>query len=110
MKYGLTRYVYVYDFKTEKGEKVIATGGDYIRSQMWCKNHVKVSDEGLADLLQTYAWAYFALKRLGKLAEYDLDAECSQDALMDMADKVSIYTEQVKDDELPLASTAEAGR
>lgn len=106
MKYGLTRYVYVYDFKTEKGEKVIATGGDYIRSQMWCKNHVKVSDEGLNDLLQTYAWAYFALKRLGKLGDYGIDADPSQDALIGMADKVSVYTESIKDDELPLATQA----
>lgn len=108
MKYGLTRYVNVYNFESERGERIIATAGDYIRSQNWCKKNVKADDDGMADLLQTYAWAYFALKRSGKLEEYGLAPEVSQDALMDMADTVSVFMEQIEDDSLPLAPTPEA--
>lgn len=110
MKYGLTRYVYLYGYESQRAEKVIATAGDYVRSQMWCKKNVKTGDDGLDELLQTYAWAYFALRRLGRLAEFGIAPEPTQEGLIDMADRVSLYTEAVKDDELPLASTEEAER
>lgn len=105
MKYGLTRNLQVYSIEGEKGEEVIATAGDYLQSQLWCSNHLKGVQDGIADLYQTFAWAWFALKRHGKLADYGLAAELSQDALTEMASTVTVYMEQIPDDSLPLAGS-----
>ncbi len=106
MKYGLTRNLNVYSIEAQKGEEVIATAGDYLQSQLWCSSNLKVVDDGVADLYQTFAWAWFALKRNGKLAEYGLAAEITQDALTDMASAVTVYMEGIPDDSLPLAGSA----
>lgn len=105
MKYGLTRKLNVYSIEDQKGEEVIATAGDYLQSQLWCSNNLKGVADGIADLYQTYAWAWFALKRNGKLAEYGINAELSQDALTEMASTVTVFMESIEDDSLPLAGT-----
>ena len=105
MKYGLTRSLSVYGYALEKGETVIATAGDYLKSQMWCKKNLKGMDGGVADLLESYAWAWFALERNGKLDGYGIADEITVDGLTDMASAVSIYLETVPDDSLPLAGS-----
>lgn len=104
MKYGLTRKLNVYNFESQMGEEVIATAGDYLQSQLWGKKNLKDIDGDLADLFQTYAWAWFALKRDGKLAEYGINAELTQETLIDMASTVSIQMESIPEDSLPLAT------
>lgn len=106
MKYGLTRRLHVYSIEEEKGEEVIATAGDYLQSQMWCSKHLGNLEDGIADLYQTYAWAWYALNRHGKLAEYGIAEELSQDGLTDMASAVTVYLETIEDDSLPLAGSA----
>lgn len=106
MKYGLTRKLNVYSIEGQKGEEVIATAGDYLKSQLWCSNNLKGVADGIADLYQTFAWAWFALKRNGKLAEYGIAADITQDALTDMASTVTVYMEAIEDDSLPLAGSA----
>ena len=106
MKYGLARKLYVYDFGTEMGEELIATGGDYTRSQLWCKKNLKDVDADLADLFQSLAWVWYALKRNGKLADYGVGAELTQDTLLDMFDGLTFQFESFAEDALPLASTA----
>lgn len=105
MKYGLTRNLHVYNIQTQKGEVLISAPGDYLQSQLWCQKHLKGLDDGIADLYQTFAWAWHALKRNGKLEEYGLSPELTVDALTDMADTVSVYMEVIKDDALPLAGS-----
>lgn len=105
MKYGLTRRLNVYSIAEQKGEEVIATAGDYLQSQLWCSKNLKGLDEGIADLYQTFAWAWFALNRAGKLEEYGVSGEISQDALTDMASTVTVYLESIPDDSLPLAGS-----
>ncbi|MDY3129287.1 MAG: hypothetical protein SOW20_04575 [Berryella intestinalis] len=106
MKYGLTRKLNVYGLETKKGEEVIATAGDYLQSQLWCSSNLNGVDGGIADFYQTFAWAWFALKRNGKLEEYGIAAEITQDALTDMASTVTVYMEAIEDDSLPLAGSA----
>lgn len=106
MKYGLTRKLNVYSFEGQKGGEVIATAGDYLRSQLWCSKHINDVEEGIADLYQTFAWAWFAMKRNGMLDDYGVAAEISQDALTEMASAVTVYMETVPDDSLPLAGSA----
>lgn len=104
MKYGLTRRLNVYSIEKQIGDELIATAGDYLQSQLWCNNNLKGMDEGLADLYQTFAWAWYAMQRNGKLDEYGVASELSQDALNDMASTVTVYMDSVEDDSLPLAS------
>lgn len=106
MKYGLTRKLNVYNLETQKGEEVIATAGDYLQSQLWCSKHLKGVEEGIADLYQTFAWAWFALSRSGKLESYGIQPELTQDAITDMASAVTVYMEAIPDDSLPLAGSA----
>ena len=106
MKYGLTRKLNVYSFDSQKGEEVIATAGDYLQAQLWCSKHLKGVEEMIADLYQTFAWAWYALSRNGKLEEYGIAAELTQDVLNDMASAVTVYMEQIPDDSLPLAGSA----
>lgn len=106
MKYGLTRKLNVYNLETQKGEEVIATAGDYLQSQLWCSKHLKGVEEGIADLYQTFAWAWFALSRSGKLEDYGIQSELTQDAITDMASVVTVYMEAIPDDSLPLAGSA----
>ena len=103
MKYGLTRKLNIYSIEGQKGEEVIATAGDYMQSQLWCSKNIKDVADGIADLYQTFAWAWFAMKRHGLLEEYGVSAELSQDALTDMASAVTVYMEAIPDDSLPLA-------
>lgn len=106
MKYGLTRKLNVYNLESQKGEEVIATAGDYLQSQLWCSKNINGVEDGIADLYQTFAWAWFALKRNGKLAEYGIGAEITQEALTEMASTVTVYMEAIPDDSLPLAGSA----
>lgn len=103
MKYGLTRKLNVYNIEKQIGEEVFATAGDYLQAQLWCSKNLEGLESGIEDLFQTYAWAWFALKRAGKLAEYGLADEITQDALTYMASTVTIYMEAIPDDSLPLA-------
>lgn len=107
MKYGLTRKLQVYVFESQKAEEVIATAGDYLQSQLWCSKHAKGMDEGIADMFQTFAWAWFALSRNGLLDDLGISAELSIDTLTDMASAITVYLEQIPDDSLPLASTTQ---
>lgn len=106
MKYGLTRKLNVYSIEDQKGEEVIATAGDYLQSQLWCSNNLKNLPDGMADLMQTFAWAWYAMKRHGKLADYGIAPELSQDALINMASTITVYMEAIPDDALPLAGSA----
>ena len=107
MKYGLTRRLNVYSIEKQKGEELIATAGDYLQASLWCSSNLKGMDDAIADLFQTFAWAWYALKRTGKLEEYGVAGELSQDALTDMAGAVTVYMDSVEDDSLPLASATQ---
>ena len=102
MKYGLTRRLHVYDIEKQVGDEVFATAGDYLQSQLWCQKNLKGMDGDIADIYQAYAWAWYALKRHGKLAGYGIAEEISLDALNDMASVVTVNLEAIKDDSLPL--------
>lgn len=106
MKYGLTRRLNVYSIEKQKGEEVIATAGDYLQSSLWCSNNLKGMDEGIADLYQTFAWAWYALMRTGKLSDYGISGDLSVDALNDMASAVTVFMDSVEEDSLPLADSA----
>ena len=106
MKYGLTRKLNAYGIETGYGTVVVAMAGDYIKSQLWCQEGIDGVPEGIADLYQTFAWAWFALDRNGLLGKFGLEGPLSRDALDDMARKVTVYMESVEEDSLPLADSA----
>lgn len=106
MKYGLTRTLQVYGIENGIGSAMLATAGDYLQSQLWCQKNIDLGNDGANELVQTYAWAWYALRRNGKLAEYGIPEEISRDALFEMMDKATVYLEAVKDDSLPLAGSA----
>lgn len=106
MKYGLSRRLNVYSVEGQHGEEVIALAGDYLNAEMWCSANLAGMEQGVRDLYQTFAWAWFALKRLGRLDAYGIAGELSQDALTDMANTVTVYMDSVEEDSLPLKGSA----
>lgn len=104
MKYGLARNIQVYNIDTQKGGEVISTTGDYLQAQMWMDKHMDGYDSEIKDVLQAYAWAYFALKRNGRLKEFGISEELTDETLLEMANVVTVYLEQIEDGSLPLAN------
>lgn len=107
MKTGLMRIMHVYDMQEMKREVVkVAMPGDYFNAEMWCKSNLEDMEEHdpIRYLLQTFAWVWFALVRLGKAKKYGIEGELSQEALVDLANRISVYMEEVPDDVVPLDS------
>lgn len=107
MKTGLMRIVHVYDMQEMKREVVeFAMPGDYFNAEMWCKSNLEDMEEQdpIRYLLQTFAWVWFAFVRLGKAKKYGIEGELSQEALVDLANRISVYMEEVPDDVVPLVS------
>ena len=102
MKYGLTRKLDIYNIEEGEGEIIIATAGDYIQSQLWCSNNLKGLPETIVDVYSSLAWAYFAMRRTSVSVGYPLPDKLDQSVLDDMAGKVTVFFEAIKDDELPL--------
>ena len=107
MKYGLTRKLNAYDLDSKQSVECIATAGDYIQSQLWCQRVLKDMPAGIMDIYQTFAWAWYALKRRGELEKLGLGEELTRDELDNMTVRITVYMEGIEDDSLPLAATAE---
>lgn len=103
MQYGLTFVVDMYDF--EKGEElhVLTMPGDYIRMTKWADEHLAGTTEGetVTSLRRNYATAWHALKRRGKLAEHGMPEDLDLAAVDAMADRFSIYVNEMEDGALP---------
>lgn len=111
MKYGLTRKLNAYSIEKKNGVEVIATAGDYMQSQLWCSKHLEPMEQMLADLYQTFAWAWFALRRNGELKTFGLPEKLSSQADIEaMAGDVTVFMEMVEDDSLPLDGAAERSK
>jgi len=104
MQYGLTFMVDMYDFERDEELHVITMPGDYIRMSEWAKEHLKADDgETVTILRRNYATAWNALKRKGKLAEMGLPEELTPEAVDEMADRFSIYVNEIGEGTLPLS-------
>ena len=90
MRYGLARNIQVYNIDTHEGAEIVSTTGDYLQAHMWMKEHEKDYDEEMRDVLQAYVWAYFAIKRNGELAKFDLPEELTGAGLFKMADCTTV--------------------
>ena len=103
MQYGLTFVVDMYDF--EKGEElhVLTMPGDYIRMTKWADENMPGADEDdmVTTLRRNYAIAWHALKRRGKTAEMGLPDELDLAAVDAMADRFSVYVNEMEDGALP---------
>lgn len=104
MQYGLTFIVDMHDF--ERGEElhVLTLPGDYIRMRKWAEEHMPGADEDdmVVTLRRNYAIAWHALKRRGKLEEHGLPEELDLEAVDAMADRFSVYLNEVDQSNLPL--------
>lgn len=105
LKYGLTRKIDLYDVDTHEGLEVISTTGDYLKAHMWLNKNLKSDDEELRDILQAYAWAYYALARTGNLGKFSLESELTKDILFSMADHMTVFLNPIEDGSLPLANS-----
>lgn len=103
MKYGLTRKLYLFGLENQESAETIATAGDFIQAQLWCSKNIKAMPEDVSDLYESLAWAYCNMKRNELLETFQISDELSIDSLNDLANKVTVYFEAIKDDALPLA-------
>ena len=104
MQYGLTFMVDMYDFERDEEIHVVTMPGDYIRMSAWAKENLGVDDgETVTSLRRNYATAWNALKRRGKLAEMGLPEELTADAVDAMADRFSIFVNEIGEGTLPLS-------
>lgn len=103
MQYGLTFVVDMYDFEKDEELHVLTMPGDYIRMTKWAEENLAGTTEGetVTNLRRNYATAWHALKRRGKLAEMGLPEELDLDAVDAMADRFSIYVNEMEDGSLP---------
>lgn len=101
MNYGLARKLDIYSVEEQKGETIITSAGDWSRADRWCREHIE-EDGTRAGLLQTYCWAWFALLRKKKLAEYGISSELTMETLEEMFDIVTVYIDEIEADSLPL--------
>ena len=104
MEYGLTFVVDMYDFERGEEMHVLTMPGDYIRMSGWAEKHLtEDAGETVTSLRRNYAIAWFALNRRGKTAELGLPDELDLAAVDAMADRFSVYVNDVNGDSLPLA-------
>lgn len=103
MKYGMTFLIDLYDFEKEEEHHVLTTPGDYVRMCNWADEHLPDDGrESVENLRRNYATAWHALKRRGKLAEFGLPEGLDLEGVDAMADRFSIFVNEVEDDSLPL--------
>ena len=102
MKYGMTFIIDLYDFEKEAAHHVLTTPGDYIRTKEWAVGNIGGGDENVESLRRNYATAWHALKRRGELREMGLPDALTVEAVDAMADRFSIFVNEVEDDSLPL--------
>lgn len=84
---------------------VITMPGDYMRMSRWAREGIDGADDGetVANLRRNYATAWHALKREGRLADMGLPEELTVEAIDSMADRFSIYVNEMGDASVPLA-------
>ena len=105
MNYGMTFIVDLYDFEKDEELHVLTTPGDYIRMCEWADENIAgpQANETVASLWRNFATVWFALERRGKLEGLGLPGELDVQSLNDMADRFSIYVNELDDASLPLA-------
>ena len=104
MEYGLTFVVDMYDFERGEEMHVLTLPGDYIRMSRWAEENLSdAASETVANLRRNYAIAWFALRRRGMLGEVGLPDELTLETADAMADRFSVYINDMEDSKLPLA-------
>jgi hypothetical protein len=101
MQYGLTKNLNVYSPELGTGEIVPVMAGSYIMALKWVQNNVE--DESEHNFFHSIAWAWYGLKKAGLLDKYELPKKLTYDSAIEVADKITIYLDDVEPDSLPLA-------
>lgn len=101
MKYGMCFKLDVYWMDEQRADEIITSPGDYMRMTDWMKANMEDDGTTAHELATNYAIAWFAMRRLGKTD--GIPAQLSRDAILDMADRFTVYVNNVEDDSLPLA-------
>ncbi len=82
----------------------VSTAGDFMRLSRWAdKNLTPTSSEANENMHKNYALVWFALSRLGRLADYGLPDEITEEAVEAMADRYGLDVERFDSDKAPLA-------
>jgi len=104
MEYGLTFVVDMYDFERGEEMHILTLPGDYIRMSRWADENLSdAASETVANLRRNYAIAWFAMKRRGMLGDIGLSDELTLEAVDAMADRFSVFVNDMEDSKLPLA-------
>ena len=104
MRYGMAFVVEMYEPETEKEHRILTMPGDYIRMSRWADENLEpTANETVNSLRRNYVTAWHALARRGKLDELGLPKELTLEAVDEMADRFTIYVDDVAEDSLPLA-------
>ena len=104
MKYGMTFVIEMYDAEKQEEHRILTMPGDYIRMSRWAEDNIEpMGNETANSLRRNYATAWHALKRQGKLGELCLPEELTLGAVDAMADRFTVYVEDVAEGSLPLA-------
>lgn len=104
MKYGMTFIIEMYDAEKEEELRILTMPGDYIRMSRWADENIGNDAADTANSLRrNYATAWHALRRRGRLSELGLPEQLTVEAVDNMADRFTIFVEDVEEGSLPLA-------
>lgn len=104
MKYGMAFIIEMYDADNNEEHRILSMPGDYIRMSKWADENLQpMANETANSLRRNYATAWHAIKRRGKLAEYGMPEKLTVETVDEMADRFTIYVEDVAEGSLPLA-------
>lgn len=95
MKLSMTFKIDVYDFDAGKGETLLSTPGDYIRTRRWLDENMPEvdGDDAVSNILGNLVTAWHVLQRSKKLGDYGLPSKLTPKAVEGMADRLSVYVE-----------------
>lgn len=88
---GLGRTISIYDYKNEKADEVRSRPGSWAKASKWVGfGALDDEPEAVRGVLESYAWAWYALEAAGKLEAYGLGEQLTVHELYDMMDKVDV--------------------
>ena len=103
MKYGMVFSIEMYDAEKQEEHSILSMPGDYIRMSKWADENLEpMASETANALRRNYVTAWFAISRRGKLEEFGLPAKLTVEAVDAMADRFTVYVEEVEEGSLPL--------
>lgn len=105
MRYGLTYKIEVYNFTTETESVIYSRPSDYLQMEKFLDSgKIRDMGEAVVSVYSNYATLFYAIKREGKLADYQIESDVLDIPTIDaMTENLSIFLSSAKDGDFPLA-------